>query len=260
MTSKKAVKKQALQNALRKNLSRRKESKIPEKIKYHFFGKECLVDRQISDYSNLEKNLKKNNFKYNYKPFFVNQIHGTEAVVIDDMTKIPAEKPKADAIITNVKNLPIGVFTADCLPVFFIDEENYIIAVMHAGWAGSKNNVVASTIKKMLFIGAKIENIKAIIGPAIRQKSYEVSENFFSEFMNEAAENAAFFIPSKQSGHYMFDLPAYCKNKIYKEGIKEIIDDGVDTYSNPETLFSYRRSTHLGEKDSGRNISIIMLT
>jgi YfiH family protein len=230
------------------------------KIQYNFFGKECLIDRGLSDYSNLETNLQQLGFEYNHKPLFVNQIHSTEVVVIDGVKKIYSadQRPKADAIVTNIKNLPIAIQTADCLPILFIDEKHSVIAVAHAGWAGAKNNIIAATIKKMLLIGAKIENIKAIIGPCIRQKSYEVSADFFAEFMTESLENKIFFIPSVKSGHYMFDLPAYCRGKIHKEGIKEIADEDIDTYSNPEKLFSYRRSTHKGEIDCGRNVSVIM--
>ena len=230
-------------------------------IKYHFFGKECIVNRALTDYSDLKKNLHKQNFTYKFEPVLINQVHSSDVVVIDDESKIPSpqNRPSADAIVTNLKNLVIGLFTADCTPILFFDEKNSIIGVAHAGWPGAFKNITDNTINKMVEIGAHIKNIKVVIGPTIRQKSYEISQEFYDRFLEENPKNKKFFIDGKRAGHYMFDLPGYVKEKLRNAGITNITDDEIDTYSNPEKLFSYRRSCHLGESDCGRNISVIQI-
>jgi YfiH family protein len=234
---------------------------LDSQFKYHFFGKECLIDRPLNDYSNLEESLKKQNFSSDEKVVFVNQIHSSDVLIIDDKSKIPEviNRPKVDAIVTNQKNLIIGLFTADCTPILFFDEKNQVIAAAHAGWTGALNNITYSTIDAIVKIGGKIENIKTIIGPTIRQKSYEVSEEFYERFLSEKSGNEKFFIDSNKVGHFMFDLPGYIKEKLKDAGVKMIIDDEIDTYSNPDKFFSYRRSTHLKEQDCGRNVSVAQI-
>jgi YfiH family protein len=229
-------------------------------IRHHFFGKECLIDRALNDYSDLKKNLLEKNFTYHLPPIFVNQVHSSDVIVIDDESKIPPQnnRPKADALVTNLSNLTIGIFTADCTPILFFDEKNSVIAAAHAGWQGALKNIMASTIDEMLRIGAKIDDIKVLIGPTIRQQSYEISEEFYERFLSEDKNNEVFFIAANRSEHYMFDLPQYVKQKLRVAGIKDIFDEGIDTYRS-ERFFSYRRSVHLGEPDCGRNVSAIQM-
>ncbi len=231
-------------------------------IKYYFFGKECVINRALTDYADLEKNLAKQNFISPRPTVLIDQVHSSDVVVIDDESKIPlaTNRPKADAIVTNLKDLIIGLFTADCTPILFFDEKNSVIAAAHAGWLGAFKNITNNTISKMIEIGAQIENIKVVIGPTIRQKSYEISQEFYDRFVVENSENKKFFIDGKRAEKYMFDLPAYVKEQLYNAGIKDIIDEEIDTYSNAEKLFSYRRSAHLNELDCGRNVSVIQIS
>ena len=66
----------------------------------------------------------------------MNQVHSNNVITIDAHSKIHGDQnlPKADAIVTNLKKVVIGVFTADCAPIFLYDEERKIVAVIHAGW------------------------------------------------------------------------------------------------------------------------------
>jgi hypothetical protein len=231
-------------------------------IKYHFFGKECQINRALTDYKNLEENLKKQNFTSKHPAIFVNQIHSNQALTIDEKSKIPLQnnRPKADAIVTNLPNLIIGIVTADCMPILMLDDKNRIISATHAGWAGAFSNITSTTINSMKKLGSKPQNITAIIGPTIRQKSYEISEEFLDRFLKEDAKNKKFFKNGNREQHYLFDLPGYTKEKLQKDGVKNIIDDKIDTYTNEEKLFSYRRSCHLKEADCGRNVAIIQLS
>ncbi len=225
-------------------------------IKYRFFGKDCLIDRELENRKNLNIKLNEEAFR-NSGALFLNQIHGNKVVVIDDESKIHGEQnlPKADSLVTNLKNLTIGVITADCAPILFFDEEKEIIAATHAGWRGAKSGVIANTIAEMEKLGAK--NIKAKIGPMIHQKSYEVSKEFFDDFLADNLANIKYFIDGKSADKKMFNLLAYVEEKIKEAGIVEVENLEIDTYEKEEEFFSYRRATHRGQRDSGRNVSVI---
>jgi len=227
-------------------------------INYHFFGKDCIINRELSERAALERCLLEKNFKSRAN-LFVNQVHGAEVVVIDAENKIHGNQdlPKADALVTNLKNVAIGIITADCGPILFFDEEQKIIGAAHAGWRGAKGGVIAATIEKMKKLGAK--KISAIVGPMIQQKSYEVSQEFFDEFVGEEAMNSVFFENGVQPGKYWFNLNDYVEKKLHEAGVTDIKNEKIDTYSNEQNLFSFRRSTHRGEKDCGRNVSVICL-
>lgn len=230
-------------------------------MKYHFFGKDCVINQSWTNLEILEKKLQEAGFEFEFKPLLVNQIHGDQVIVVDQVSKIypPVNLPKADALVTNIKNLPICIITADCAPIIFVDEKAEIIGIAHAGWKGAKKGIIENTVNEMIKLGAKIENIQAKIGPTIAQKSYEVGEEFFEDFIKENSENSVFFKQAKQPGKYNFDLPAYCISRLKKAGIRQIQDNKIDTYSNEEILFSFRRSYHRNEQDCGRNIGVVML-
>ena len=80
------------------------------------------------------------------------------------------KKPKADAIITNQKNFPIAVLTADCAPILIYDNKVKMIAAIHAGWKGAFKGIINKVIKFMIKKGCRIENMTAAIGPSISQK------------------------------------------------------------------------------------------
>ncbi|MDX2083552.1 MAG: peptidoglycan editing factor PgeF [Rickettsiales bacterium] len=225
-------------------------------IKYNFFGKDCIIDRELRDRSNLALRLQEKNFSSS-NALFVNQIHGNEVIKIDDLKKIHGDQnlPKADALVTNLPNLAIAVITADCAPILFFDQEEKVIAAAHAGWRGAKNGIIKSTISAMKNLQAK--NITAVIGPMIQQNSYEVSQDFFADFLSEDSENKEFFKNSEKPNKYWFDLPSYIEKKLRQENIFTIINLAIDTYKNEKDFFSFRRSTHLKESDCGRNVSVI---
>ncbi len=227
-------------------------------IKYHFFGKDCIIDRALLKREDLLKSLDNKGFKCD-KLLFVNQIHSSEVVIVDEKNKLydMHNLPKADAIVTNLKNIAIAVFTADCAPVFLFDKNKVVIAALHAGWRGAKSGIVKQTIGAMKNLGA--ENIKAIIGPMIQQNSYEISQEYFDDFILEKESNKKFFKEKPEQGLYLFDLPAYVMEKLQEEKILEIENSAIDTYKNEESFFSFRRSVHRQEKDCGRNVSVILI-
>lgn len=224
-------------------------------ITYNFFGKNCLINRDLNDRTNLNNCLKTLDFKVS-KTLFVNQIHSERVVVIDSLQKIYGEQnlPKADAIISNQTNIAIAIITADCAPILLFDEKNKIIGAVHAGWRGAKLGIIENAVLEMKNLGAK--NIKAIIGPMIQAKSYEVSQDFYDDFLLENFENKRFFVEAKSAKKYLFDLNLYVENKLLEAGISEVENQKINTYEE-EKYFSYRRATHKNLADCGRNISLI---
>ncbi len=225
-------------------------------IKYHFFGKDCIIARDLFDRKNLEQAMKNQGFRASHT-LFVNQIHSNEVVVVDSVEKIYGNQnlAKADAIVTNVPNVAIAVVTADCSPILFFDEEQKIIAVAHAGWRGAKSGVIANSVAAMRKLGA--QEIRAVIGPMIQQNSYQVSAEFFADFIAEDQANSVFFVDCVEVDKKRFDLPAYVEKKLREVNVTKIHNVDVDTYTREQDFFSFRRSTHLDEKDCGRNVSVI---
>ena len=187
----------------------------------------------------------------------VHQIHSPDALVATGPWP-SADRPKADAIVTKNEGLAIGVTTADCGPILFVDPKARVIGAAHAGWKGALTGVLESTIDAMEKLGADRNGMVAAIGPLIRQPSYEVGNEFVERFINADAENALFFLPGERNGHAMFDLAGFIRMRLENAGILMIDDLGVDTYSD-ERFFRYRRSVHRKEQDYGRHVHAIAL-
>jgi YfiH family protein len=163
-------------------------------------------------------------------------------------------------MVTNVPGLILGTLTADCGPVLLSDHRAGVIGCAHAGWKGALAGITDATVLKMEALGAKRENIVAVLGPTISKSAYEVGPEFFQRFAEAAAGNRIYFTDSVKSGHYMFDLPAYLIVRMKTFGIGTVIDSGLCTYAREAEYFSYRRATHAHEKDYGRQIAAITLT
>jgi len=165
------------------------------------------------------------------------------------------KRPHADAMVSDRPGLLLGVLTADCAPVLFADEEAGVVGAAHAGWRGAIAGVTDSTIEGMENLGAKRDRIAAVVGPCIAQPSYEVDDAFRARFEDEDAANGSFFVPGP-AGKPHFDLSGYVLHRLKSAGVRaEAL--GLDTYSDPERFYSYRRSTHRGEPSYGRQISMI---
>jgi polyphenol oxidase len=185
------------------------------------------------------------------------QIHSPDVVIAEEpWTR--ATRPQADAIVTRVPRLAIGVSTADCGPVLFADPAARVIGAAHAGWKGALTGVIEATIAAMERLGAERARIAAAIGPTIRQPRYEVGPEFLARFRAADADNERFFAPSPRAGHAMFDLAGYIAARLDRAGLDRIEDVGHCTYADPR-FFSYRRATHRAEPDYGRHINAIAL-
>lgn len=182
----------------------------------------------------------------------LNQVHSADVVVLD---AVPAERPRADAMVTKVPGLGLGILTADCQPVLLADPEAGVIGAAHAGWKGAIGGVLEATVEAMRGLGAA--NIRAVIGPTISQRAYEVGPEMLDAFMAEDPDYSRFFAQG-QGDRLMFDLPSFGLSRLRAAGA-EAEWTGHCTYSDPERFFSYRRTTHAAEADYGRLISVIRL-
>jgi len=227
-------------------------------IKTHFFGNDCIVDRALKNRDNLALNLKSLQFNFQ-NILMLNQIHGKEVVVIDDKSKIYGEQslPKVDGIVTNLVEVVLAIVTADCSPILFFDDQSKIIGACHAGWRGAKLGVIEETVKAMKALGAK--KISAKIGPMIKQNSYEISLDFYQDFINENSDNNKFFKTTQKPDKFNFNLCGYVEQKISNLGVKSIEVSKIDTYDESSNFFSYRRANHQGLSDCGRNIAVIAI-
>ncbi|NQV56819.1 MAG: peptidoglycan editing factor PgeF [Rhodospirillales bacterium] len=186
------------------------------------------------------------------------QQHTNTAIEVD-APWAPQDPPIADAMATRRRGVALGILSADCAPVLMVDSDAGIIGAAHAGWRGALDGITDSLVDLMERMGAKADNITAVIGPCIAQISYEVGPEFYDRFHGNDLANDKFFDPSAQDGHWMFDLSGYVALRLESRSVGRTSQMGLDTCAEDQPFFSYRRATLLGEKQYGRAISAIML-
>lgn len=184
----------------------------------------------------------------------VKQVHSAAVATVREPWDRNA-RPEADALVTDRAGLLLAIVTADCAPVLLADREAGVVGAAHAGWRGAHGGVVEATVGAMEALGARPARTVAAIGPCIAQPSYEVDEGFRERF---AAGDARFFAPGRP-GRWQFDLEGYVAQRLANAGIGTVERLGLDTYAEPARFCSYRRATHRGEADAGRQVSLVGL-
>jgi YfiH family protein len=187
----------------------------------------------------------------------VHQIHSAE-VVVAERPWPQDQRPRADALVTGRPGLLLGILTADCAPVLFADADAGVAGAAHAGWCGAFAGVTDSTIAAMERLGARREHIRVAVGPCIARQSYEVDDSFRARLLDADRANERFFIEGP-AGKPHFDLEAYVVHRLLAAGIGDVEALNLDTYADPDRFFSYRRATHRGEADYGRQLSAIAI-
>ena len=189
----------------------------------------------------------------------VHQIHSATALPVDAPIDTPiAQRPRADALVTATPGLALAILTADCQPVLFADARAGVIGAAHAGWRGALDGVLEATIDAMEALGAARANITAVIGPSISQPAYEVGTDFMDAFLANDADYARFFTRGAP-GKMLFDLPGFGLARLQRAGIRQAEWTHHCTYVDQDRFYSYRRATHRGEADYGRQIAAIRL-
>ena len=210
---------------------------------------------------NILKNLKFVSDKIGCDERFlitVNQTHSNKTVFFENIEAIKNKLP-GDAIVTKMKNVGISILTADCAPILLYDPQEKIIGCIHSGWKGALNGVIKNTIIKFKELNSDINNITAVIGPCIKKESYDVKIDFYNKFL-DADSGYKIFFEKVNSNKFFFDLRAFINYEISKFNIGSIENIEMDTFSEPENFFSYRRSCFYKEADYGRCISVILMT
>ncbi|MEM7641388.1 MAG: peptidoglycan editing factor PgeF [Pseudomonadota bacterium] len=183
----------------------------------------------------------------------VHQVHSADVVVVDGPLADP--RPRADGLVTDQPGQVLTVLTADCQPVLFAAPG--VVGAAHAGWKGALAGVLEATVDAMVELGADRDTIRAVIGPSISQRNYEVGPELLDAFLAED-DGAARYFANGEGDRYMFDLPGYGLHRLRGAGVQaEWI--GHCTYADPGRFYSYRRTTHAGEADYGRLLSAIRL-
>lgn len=166
------------------------------------------------------------------------------------------ERPEADALVTSVPGLAVGVLAADCVPVLL--EADGLVAAIHAGWKGSLAGIIAATVELMTRHGAVPSTIHAAIGPHLRQPSFEVRDDLIALVTARHPDSARHFSPLP-SGQSLYDHTAFVRERLVEAGIDpaRIGDVGGDTLAEPERFFSYRAACRAGQQRFGHNLSAI---
>jgi len=187
----------------------------------------------------------------------LHQVHSIEVVPVTEPIPVEA-RPRADAMVTDRPGMLLGVLGADCAPILFADAEAGVIGAAHSGWKGTLAGIGAATVAAMERLGAQRSRIRAAIGPAIAQKSYEVDTGFYDRFCAADPASERFFTPGRP-GHHQFDLEGCIAAGLAAAGLSRVDCLGLDTYADAARFYSFRRATHRGEPDYGRQMGAIGL-
>tara|TARA_B100000035_G_C20980514_1_gene545235 strand:+ start:572 stop:1324 length:753 start_codon:yes stop_codon:yes gene_type:complete len=206
---------------------------------------------------NIKRNLnyvaKKMSVEKN-KLILMHQTHSNKVVEIKKNNY--KKKIVADAMITKMNKVALGVLTADCVPIIIYETKNKIIGCIHAGWRGAFSDIIKNTISKIKKKNS-VNKIYACVGPCINKKSYEVDYNFYKKFISKSKKYKVYF-SQKNKTKKLFDLRKFVTDKLLKLNVK-VDQVDKDTYAEKTNFFSYRRSTKLNHKDYGRCISSVCI-
>ena len=188
----------------------------------------------------------------------LNQTHSNKVIYFENESSIK-NKLLGDAIVTRVKNVGIGILAADCAPILLFDPHKKIIGCIHSGWKGALNGVIRNTIKKFCELNSNKDDLIAVIGPCIKKENYEVKADFYQRFISQNRSNNEFFTKIEEN-KYIFDLRGFINKEMSDLNVGSIENIELDTFSEKETFYSYRRSCLRKEEDYGRCISVILMT
>ena len=156
----------------------------------------------------------------------------------------PKDYTDVDGLITNVPEITLATFYADCVPLYFVDPVHHAIGLSHSGWRGTVARMGKCTLEAMRReYGTKAADVYCAIGPSICQDCYEVSEDVIKKFRENYDENLwpeIFY--QKENGKYQLNLWKANESVFLESGIlpEHIAVTNVCTHCNPDILFSHR--------------------
>lgn len=181
---------------------------LKENIKHFFSTRNGGVSNgefkslNLGVYTNDNKENIKENFNIilnacnmSNKIAYLHQVHGQDVYVVNRSNYDEVLGKDGDSIITNERNLPIGVFTADCVPILLYDKSKNVVAAIHAGWRGVVSKILTKTIKKMEEkFSSKTKDIIMVVGPFIGECCFEVSKDILDKFNFYEERNNRYFV------------------------------------------------------------------
>lgn len=180
------------------------------------------------------------------------QTHTTNVRVVTERDRgkgyiCPRDYQDVDGLITNVPELVLTTFYADCVPLFFVDPVNHAVGLSHSGWRGTVGGMGKVTLEAMKQeFGTEPSQVLAAIGPSICQNCYEVSEDVISQFQEAFSpkRHAELFYPKAEEGKYQLNLWRANELVLLGAGIlpEHLSVTNICTCCNPERLFSHRAS------------------
>jgi YfiH family protein len=186
------------------------------------------------------------------------QVHGIAVAHVTAPIPLDA-RPQADAMVTDRPGLALGIVTADCGPILFADRKAGVVGGAHAGWRGAVGGVLEATLAAMEALGARRQDIAAVVGPCIRQPSYEVGPDMRDAALAASADANRFFAPGQREDRWQFDLAGYCAARLRAAGAGLVSVVQADTLAEEGRFFSYRRNTLAGGGPIGHQLSAIAL-
>ncbi|OQY09972.1 MAG: hypothetical protein B6I29_02410 [Marinitoga sp. 4572_148] len=239
-----------------KNLFHLFTTRIPDNFDLGI-NTETPLEKIHKNYEKLAKT-----FNLNLNDFVLSgQIHGDNVLVIDESYKsnnflFDRKVKNADGLITNKKNIFLVTLYADCTPIYFFDPANNAAGLSHSGWKGTIKKIAEKTVNKMKEnFGTKPEDVLVALGPSIGPDSFEVREDvkiLFEKTFDFSNE----IIKRKNKETYLINIWKAIEYTLIDAGVKKenIFISNIDTYTNTDLLFSYRK-----EGKTGRMAAIIGL-
>ena len=205
--------------------------------------------------TNVKKNreIAKNFISEKKKIIFVNQIHSNKVIFISNDYK--NEIYNADAMVSNRKDIILGILTADCAPIVVLSKKNF--GIIHAGWKGLISGIIENTFNEFVKRGEALENLKVFVGPHLKTKSFEI-KNDFVELLSKKIPDYKNYILRKKN-IMKFDFSSLILNIIRGFNIESVEISDEDTFSNNQKFFSYRFYSKQGIKNCGRQISLVSI-
>ncbi|MFA6416726.1 MAG: peptidoglycan editing factor PgeF [Patescibacteria group bacterium] len=187
-----------------------------------------------NDFANQQSFFKRQNLDER-KIIGAELAHDDKVMIVNSATSLRMI-PNCDALITNDKNCLLTVTVADCLPIYFYDEQKEVVALAHAGWKGVLNNIVSKTAISLIDnFNCSPDDIKILIGPHIQKCHFEIQDDVASQFDPK-------YIMENDGKKYI-NLAASVQDQLLKTGLNEknINTSSECTFCLKDKYFSFRR-------------------
>ena len=186
------------------------------------------------------------------------QVHQDTVKNVASEDDILQSEERADALVSDLDNLLVGVKTADCVPVLIGDPQTGAYAAVHAGWRGTVRSIAAKAVEKLTNVyGSNPADLICAIGPAACGRNYEIGVDVIDAFADSVADSEKYFTPTRE-GHALVDLHRANRDQLTASGVPDdqIFTAPFCTMERPDLFFSYRiEKQKLGK--TGRLLSVI---